>query len=195
MKKIILGTVAILSSLILLNSCSLDNNTTQPQSGAFLIAQTSPTAPSLSVYINSSLFDTGLVYGKYTPYVAGVTPGTYSFSIFAPNATTPSLTSNVTIEVNKYYSYFIIDSFNKVKSVFVNDVFKAPSGDSAYVRFFNFCPNASSPLSLVNSADQNAWADARTFNDQSTNPQYTAFQEVTAGNIYFSITGYSGYCT
>jgi uncharacterized protein DUF4397 len=193
MKKIILGTVAVLSSLIFLNSCTLDNNsTTQPQSGAFLLANTSPTAPSLNVYINNQLFDTGLVFGKYTPYVSGVNSGTYSFGVFAPNATTPSLTSNVTIDVNKFYSYFIIDSFNKVKASLINDVFKVPSGDSAYVRFFNFCPNATSPLSLVNTANQSAWFDSRTFNDQSTNPQYIAFNEVLAGTYNFQLQNIPG---
>ena len=187
MKKIILGTVAVLSSLILLNSCTLNNNnTTQPQSGAFLIAQASPIAPHLSVYINNSVFDTGLVFGNYTPYVTGVNSGTYSFSVFAPNATTPSLTSTVTIDVNKLYSYFIIDSFNKVKAVWLNDVFKAPSGDSVYVRFFNFCPN-SGALSLALSGGANISAD-RVFNDQQTNSQYVAFNnEVKAGTYSFDL--------
>lgn len=187
MKKFPLIVLAVLSSLILLNSCTLDNNnTTQPQSGAFLIAQTSPTAPHLSIYINNSVFDTGLVFGNYTPYVAGVNPGTYNLGVFAPNTTTPSLTSSITIDVNKFYSYFIIDSFNKVKAAFINDVFKAPSGDSAYIRFFNFCPN-SDALSLALSGGANLSAD-RIFNDQQTNPQYIAFNnEVKAGTYSFDL--------
>ena len=94
-------------------------------------------------------------FGDYTPYVRTVNPGTYNFVVDSFGIATPAkLKSTVTIEANKYYSYFIIDSFNKVKAAFINDVFKVPSGDSVYVRFFNFCPNATSPISLVNTADQ-----------------------------------------
>jgi hypothetical protein len=67
-----------------------------------------------------------------------------------------------------------------------------PSGDSVYIRFFNFCPNSTSPLSLVNTADQHAWADGRTFNDQSTNPQYIAFFEEPAGTYNFQLQGIAG---
>src|SRR3954471_4654151 len=98
MKKIILSTVAVLSSLVLLNSCTLDNNnTTQPQSGAFLIAQISPTAPSINVFVNNSTFDTGMLFGNYTPYVSA-TPGTYTVNILASGSGTPSLTSTVAID-------------------------------------------------------------------------------------------------
>ena len=195
MKKIILCAVAILSSLILLNSCTLDNNsTTQPQSGAFLVANVSPTSPKLSVYFNSTskFFDT-LRFGSYSPYAGPVNPGTYTFIVDSSGEANPSkLKSTVTIEANKFYSYFIIDSFNKVKASFINDVFKVPSSDSVYIRFFNFCPNSTSPVSLVNTADQHAWASDRSFNDQSSNPQYIAFFEEPAGTYNFQLQGIAG---
>jgi hypothetical protein len=196
MKKIILSAVAVLSSLIFLNSCTLDNNsnTTQPQSGAFLVANASPTAPTnLSVYINSSRFIDSIHFGVSTPYVTGVNPGTYDFAADSFGTTNPAkLKSTVTIEANKFYSYFIIDSFSKVKAALINDVFKVPSPDSAYIRFFNFCPNATSPLSLVNAANQSPWADGRTFNGQSTNPQYIAFQEEPAGTYNLQLQNING---
>jgi uncharacterized protein DUF4397 len=190
MKKFPLIILAVLSSLMLLSSCLNDpNNTTQPQSGAFLVAQVSPTAPTLSFYFNSTsqILDT-FNFGKYTNYVGPVTPGTYDFMVDSFGTTTPTkLKSTVTIEPNKYYSYFIIDSFSKLKAAFVNDVFKAPSPDSVYVRFFNFCPNATSPLSLVNTDGDATWFDSRTFNDQANNPQYAAFNEVPKGTYTFEI--------
>src|SRR2546423_14049810 len=83
MKKFPLIILAVLSSLILLNSCSIDNNNnTQPQSSAFLLANASPNAPNVSVYINSTtqIFDT-LRFGDYTPYAGPINPGTYSFVV------------------------------------------------------------------------------------------------------------------
>ena len=158
------------------------------------MAQVSPNAPNVSVYINGTTtpFDT-LHFGDFTPYVGPINPGTYTFVVDSFGIATPAkLKSTVTIDANKFYSYFIIDSFNKVKSAFVPDVFKAPSGDSVYVRFFNFSLNNKAPLSLVNSANQSAWFDARTFNDQSTNPQYVLFQEEPAGAYNFEIQDISG---
>jgi hypothetical protein len=191
MKKNLLGILAV-SSVIFLTSCLDNNNTTQPQTGAFLLAQTSPDAPNVGVYINGSPFDT-LHFGNYTRYIGGITPGSYSFAVDSfgiSNSSNARLKSNVTIDANKYYSYFIIDSFSKVKAAWINDVFQAPSSDSIYVRFFNFCPNTAEPINLVNS-DNTAWSQSRTFNDQS-NPQFVAFNERLAGTYTLSLKTVSG---
>ena len=79
MKKVSLVILAVSSSLIILSSCLNNDNTTQPPVGSFLLAQTSPDAPNLSVSINGSLFDT-LHFSNYTPYVTA-NPGTYEFMI------------------------------------------------------------------------------------------------------------------
>jgi len=193
MKRNSLGILAVLSSVILLTSClNNNNNTTQPQSGAFLVAQVSPTAPAnVGVYINNGLFDT-MHFGVYTPYVTNVSPGTYTFMVDSFGSSTHALTSNVTIEAKKNYSYFIIDSFSKVKAAVTNDVIYIPSSDSSYVRFFNFCPNATEPLSLVETTSGSALSANRTFNDQQNNSQFVAFQEVPAGNYSFSLKTVSG---
>ncbi len=191
MKKFILSISAVASLVIILSSCNVnDSGTTQPQLGAFLVAQISPDAQPLSVYINNEGFDTGMVFGNYTPYVTA-NPGTYTFTVFASGASTPALNNTINLEANKYYSYFIIDSFNKVKSSLVSDVFKAPAGDSAYVRFFNFCPNTTEPLSLTDSSGTALFA-SRTFNDQSVNPQYATFNEVLSRTYLFNLKSASG---
>ncbi len=191
MKKLSLGALAVISSCIFLSSCLKNtNSTTQPTLGAFLLAQTSPNAPTLSVYVNSSLFDT-LQFSNYTPYVTA-NPGSYELMIDSFPSTTALIKNTINIEANKSYSYFIIDSFSKIKTAFVNDVYKAPSSDSVYVRFFNFCPNTTEPLNLVDSATSGSFSSLRTFNDQANNPQYTAFNEVKAGTFTFQLKTASG---
>lgn len=187
MKKNSLWILAVVSSFIFLSSClNSNNNTTQPQAGTFLLANASPNSPTLEVFINKSPFDT-LQFGQYTPYLANVTPGTYNFLVDSFGVSTATkLNSDVTVEANKAYSFFVIDSFSNLKSAFINDVFQAPSSDSVYVRFFNFCPN-SGAISLVESTSGGALSANRTFNDQSTNPQYVAFQEVPAGAYNFQL--------
>lgn len=192
MKKISLVLLAVFSSLIFLSSCLNSNGTTQPTTGAFLLAQTSPDAPNIGVTINNQLFDT-LHFGNYTPYVGGVNAGTYSFAVDSFGVATPSkLKSTIVIDANKYYSYFIIDSFKNLKAAFVNDVFQLPSSDSVYVRFFNFCPNTTEPISLVDATSSASLSSNRTFNDQSSNPQFISFQEIPAGAYNLALKTVSG---
>lgn len=188
MKKFIPGIAVIASCIIILNSCTLNNGSTTPtQQSALLIAQTSPDAPPLNFTINGNSLDTGLVYGTYSPYIGPINPGTYNLSIIAKGNNAPSDTTVVTVAGNKYYSYFIIDSFNKIKSAFINDVFKAPSGDSIYIRFLNFCPNINEPIDLYDSTHKLNLSATRNFNDQAFNSDYVAFKEEPVGNYILSL--------
>ena len=117
MKKILGSISAVLAFLFIFSSCNLDNGTTNPQTGFFLVANVSPDAPHLAVTINNSNFDTGFVFGNYTrSHYVSATAGAYNFIIYPTGTSTPVLNNNLNIEANKVYSYFIIDSFTKVKS-------------------------------------------------------------------------------
>jgi len=182
--KNIVSSVLALSVLAFVLSCN-DNNTTNPTRGFFLIANVSADAPPLNVTSNGSdPVASELAFGKYTPYY-NVDPGTYNFSFIPTGTSTPVLTSNLNIEANKVYSYFVIDSFSKVKAAIVEDIFRAPPGDSVYVRFFNFSPNLPQPVSLIDSASGTTLATPfsnRTFNDQQGIPAYANFTEIPSGN-------------
>lgn len=182
MKRIFAGITTVFAFLLILTSCSINSNLTQPQLGAVLAAQLSPDAPRLGVYVNNNAFDTGMVLGVYTGY-ATINPGTYQFSTIPSGTTTPYAQTSVSIQANKYYSFFVIDSFSHKQFSFTNDVFQKPSGDSAYVRFFNFAVNTTQPINLVNasSSPNVVLSQGRTFNDQTNNPQFVAFNEVPAG--------------
>ena len=133
--------VTVAAGMLIFGSSCLDNdNNTNPQQGAFLMTNISPDAPPLNVKLNSQGFGSGLSYGIYTLYYPQ-TAGSYTIA-FSDSTNTTKLTNNISIEVNKYYSYFVIDSFSKVKSAFIEDNLIQPSGDSVYVRFLHFSPNA-----------------------------------------------------
>ncbi len=195
MKKIIAGFVTVLSLAVILNSCTLNNSgstTTTTQQGVFLVAQASPNAPHLNIAINSNPFDTAFAYRIYTPYIKA-NPGTYSFSATGSSSSAPSNTTSVDIEANKGYSLFYIDSFAKLKTALINDVFKAPSSDSIYIRFLNFYPVLNQSLNLIDSTHNNvALSQGRTFNDQQYNPQFATFTEYTSGNYILSLKNAAG---
>jgi len=183
MKKIV-SSISALLFLALVISCN-DNSTSNPTTGFFLVANVSPDAPALNLTINNQdMIDTGISFGTYTPYYSA-NAGTYNFAFYPSGSSTAAISNNVTIEANKVYSYFLVDSFSEVKSSIVPDVFPKPPGDSVYVRFFNFSPSVPQPLSLFDSTANNVLAtpfQSRAFNDQSVNPSFANFVEIPAGN-------------
>lgn len=176
MKKIKIALFACIGLIIFAASCSVDNgdNPDQPI-GAFLMTNVSPDAPPLNVYINGSSITPPISYGVYTLYNPAIA-GSYAFQVTDVNNVTV-LNSTVTIEADKYYSYFIIDSFSKVKAALTLDKYTVPGPDSTYIRFFNFSPN-SQPLSLYDSAGKTKLFSDRVFNNQAG---FTDYMKVPEG--------------
>lgn len=183
------------SSLIVLIACSMvvfqtacsvgDNGgTTNPEEGAFLMANISPDATPLNIFINNSLLDQGFAYGSYTPYYTAVA-GSYALS-FTNAANASVLSNSINIEANKSYSYILIDSFSKIKSTFFEDVLVRPAADSVYIRFFNFSPN-SQLFHLRDSVANKILYTNRSFNDQAANSTYTNFMRLKAGSYTFQL--------
>jgi len=176
-------SIVTIAGMIIFSSCLSTDDSTNPQQGAFLLSNVSPDAPALSVSLNSQGFGSGLSYGIYTPYFAQ-TAGSYTIT-FA-NGTTTALSNSINIEVGKYYSYFVIDSFSKVKSAFIEDKIILPGADSVYIRFFHFSPNAG-PLNFRDSVNATNLFSGRNFNDQ-VNPSFTSFSRIKAGIYTFQLT-------
>lgn len=185
MKK--LPIIISLSVLVLIfaASCSINNSdNTNPQQGNFLLANISPDAPPLNVYLNGAPFGSGLSFGIYTPYFQ-YTAGSYSFS-FTDSTSTTVLTNTVNIEASKNYSYFVIDSFSKLKTSFMQDNIFVPKADSVYIRFFNFSPDAG-PLSLYDVTTDTTLYSTRFFHDEAGNPGAINFNEIKAGIYNFQL--------
>jgi hypothetical protein len=181
----LLAPVALLM-ILFQTSCSMGGNDdgTNPSQGSFLIANVSPDAPALNVYINNSLFNQGFGYRVYTPYY-GAVAGSYTFTFTDANNATV-LSNSINIEANKAYSYILIDSFKKIKSTFIEDKLIVPGADSVYIRFFNFSPN-SQPLNLRDSVKGTVLYKQRAFNDQEYISSNTNFIRVPAGTYTFQL--------
>lgn len=186
MKRILLFAPVALLMIVLQTSCGMGDSggTTNPQQGSFLMANVSPDAPTLNIFINNSLLRQDFAYGAYTGYYTAVA-GSYTLS-FTNSANTPVLSNSINIEANKAYSYIVIDSFSKIKSTFFQDSLIVPGADSVYVRFFNFGPN-SPAYNFRDSARGQVLSKQRTFNDQATNVTYTRFTRIPAGTYRFQL--------
>lgn len=174
MKKLSMIIFAAVGTVIFFNSCSINNNNTNPQLGFVLFANVSPDAPPLTVNLNGTPLPSTLSYGYSQGYFQA-TPGDYNISVFS-SSSSPLIENSITIAASTAYSYFVIDSLSKIKSSLVQDVLNTTSSDSVYIRFFNFSPNAGG-LSLVNAANDSIFYSSRFFNDVSS----SAFVRIKQG--------------
>ncbi len=180
MKNIFFSVAIAFGILILASSCLKSGDTSNPMQGALLISNLSPDAPAVNISLNSKPYIGNLnyPYGTYTfgPPYSLLTAGSYSVDVTdASNANIFSHT--ITIDPNKYYSYFVIDSFAKVKYAFMEDKLITPGADSAYIRFLHFSPDAGT-ISLRDSATKKYFYISRNFNDQNSSPANAAFNEI-----------------
>ncbi|MGI8952856.1 MAG: DUF4397 domain-containing protein [Chitinophagaceae bacterium] len=185
----------VLSAAILfgISSCSLNNNNpTPPPASAFLIAQASPDAVPLDVYINnSSPFLSSFPYGNYTIYQSAA-PGSYRMIFAATGTGVPIVDTTFTFQTNTAYSVFTIDSASKMKATLVVDSLVTPGTDTAKIRFLDFSPNAPA-VNVAIVTPSGVDSHSRTFNDQNLIAAYTYFIPVKAGtcNITVSLAGTS----
>ncbi|MFT4154647.1 DUF4397 domain-containing protein [Parafilimonas sp.] len=175
---------AVAFGILSFASCLKENDgTTNPTQSALMVANYSPDASSLYVTLNSKSYISGLSYG----YLAGyslVTAGTYDAGIASSSSSI--LSDSITLEANKYYSYFIIDSLASLTYAFFEDNLVEPSSDSVYVRFLHFSPDAGT-INFRDSATENYFSKSRTFNDQEATTAYTAFTRMAADTITFQL--------
>jgi hypothetical protein len=174
----------VLIVLICASSCNVNHDNSNPQQGSFLVANVSPDATPVNIYISSSPFQQQMAYGNYTPYYS-LTAGSYTISV-TDASNLAVLNSTVTFDATKLYSYILVDSFKTLKAAFVQDNFKVPGSDSIYIRFFNFSPN-SQPLTLYDSTHSTALYSARVFNDQAFQSDFANFKGMPAGNYTFQL--------
>ncbi len=182
MKKAILSASALIM-IFWISSCKLNsNNSTTKPASAFLVAQASPDAPSVDVYVNSSPLASNVMYGDYTTYTP-VAPGSYTIRITPYNETAIITDTTFNFLPGIYYSVIAIDSFSKIKPAVIRDSLVPPGADSASIRFFNLSPN-SSPVDF-GIAGQSALYSSRTFNDELV--YNTSFSPIKAGTYNFEV--------
>lgn len=185
MKSILFYVVIMFGILTLASSCIKSGDVSTPTSqGALTVANFSPDAPGINISLNSTSYITNLGYKFYTPY-APQTAGSYNVGV-AGTSGANIFSNTINIDPNKYYSYFVIDSFAKLKYAFIEDNLIVPSMDSVYIRFLNFSPNAGL-INFRDSASGNYFSRARMFNDQNTQSAYSAFTRIPMDSHTFQI--------
>lgn len=129
----------LLTAAVLLSSCSKDEDIAQAN---VLVIHASPDAPGVDLLVDDVKQNTSaLTYPQNTGYLK-VNAGSRNFKINVAGTPTTVINANVTLEQDKSYSVFAIDSVSKISAVVVADDLSTPASGKAHVRFIHLSPNA-----------------------------------------------------
>lgn len=184
MKKII---SALCTMLCMIYGCGLTGGETIPPAAGVYIINASPDAPAIDVALNNNTIANGYAYEKDSGYFLN-SPGTYAFKISQTTSGTVLLDQLINFPAGAYHSLFLIDSFNMLKVLFIEDKLTTDTSSYAKIRFFNFCPNSPAVKAIFASAEKDTLTfSSRVFNDQGTSGGYTKFTAVPGGTYNLSL--------
>ena len=129
----------LLMAVTLFSSCSKDEDLAQAN---VLVIHASPDAPGVDLLVDDVKQNTSaLTYPQNTGYLK-VNAGSRNLKVNVAGTTTTVINANVTLEQDKSYSVFAIDSVKKISAVVVADDLSTPAAGKAHVRFIHLSPNA-----------------------------------------------------
>ncbi len=144
MKKITsLKMMSLLAlSIVLISSCSKDEDPVPTPTAKVLVAHASPNAPGVDLLVDDTKQNSAaLTFPGNTGYLT-VSAGTRNIKINVTGTTTTVINANVNFEENKNYSVFAIDSVSKISAIVLGDDLTTPASGKAHVRFVHLSPNA-----------------------------------------------------
>ncbi len=144
MKKIAsLKMMSLLAlSIVLISSCSKDDDPVPTPTAKVLVAHASPNAPGVDLLVDDTKQNTAaLTFPANTGYLT-VNAGTRNIKINVSGTSTTVINANVNFEANKNYSVFAVDSVSKISAIVLGDDLTAPASGQAHVRFVHLSPNA-----------------------------------------------------
>lgn len=137
----------MLSLAVFTTGCKKDDDddetpTPTPTYGKLMAVHASPDAPGVDLLIDNAVQNSSaLTYPNNTSYIQ-VQTGTRNVKINATGTSTTVINASVTIEENKNYTVFAIDSLASIEPLVLTDDLTAPASGKAHVRFVHLSPNA-----------------------------------------------------
>ena len=181
MKNLLVNIFSLIAVSSLLIACDKDDDVAKAK---LMVVHASPNAPNVDVRVNNGLVLTNVAYPTNSAYLE-VNSGSTNIKLSPTGTTTYVIDATTTLDANKNYSIFAIDSVSKIKAVGVGDDLTAPASGKAHVRFFHFSPNA--PAVDIAVASGAVLFSNRTFNDQATNGSLTSFTPLDAGTYNLEV--------
>lgn len=177
-------------TVLTFTSCKDDENVVTPPAvskSKILVTHASPNAPRVDLLVDNVFIDT-LSFPKSSAYLE-VTSGTRNLKVRATGTSLVPIDANVTLDANKNYSVFAIDSLSKISALVTLDDLTAPASGKAHVRFIHLSPDAPAVNIIANGSI--TLFPNRTFNKTITSTEQ-AFTPVDAGTYNLEVRTVTG---
>jgi len=181
MKRIFLPVLSTFVLGLSLISCKKDKDN---PTAKLMVVHASPNAPAVDVRVNNAVALTNVAYPANSSYNS-VKSGVTNIKVSPTGTTTYVIDANVTLEANKNYSVFAVDSVSKIKHAVVADDLTSPAEGKSHIRFFHFSPNA--PAVDIAVTGGPVVFSNRTFNDQSANANLAGFTPLNSGTYNLEV--------
>lgn len=142
MKKLISVSAAfvLLAAFVFLTSCSKDED--EKTYARVLVTHSSPDAPAVDLLIDGNVQNsTALTFPNSTGYLQ-IESGSRNVKVNVSGTTTTVINADLTLEANKNYSVFAIDSVASISALVIADDLTTPASGKAHVRFVHLSPDA-----------------------------------------------------
>ena len=141
MKKniLILTAIAVVFMSVFITSCNKEEDKTY---GKVMVAHASPNAPGVDLLVDNTKVNTSALNFPNNIGYLSVETGMRNFKVNVTGTSTTVINADLTIDENKNYSVFAIDSVSKISALVVADDLTAPASGKAHVRFIHLSPNA-----------------------------------------------------
>lgn len=138
-KKVVLLALAALSVLASCKKSTTEDTTTY---GRVNVTHASPDAPGVDLLVDDTKQNSAaLGFPNSTGYL-DVPIGSRNFKVNVSGTSTSVINANATIEANKSYSIFAVDSVSNIMPLVVEDDLTTPASGKAHVRFIHLSPDA-----------------------------------------------------
>ena len=124
--------------------CSDDDDKkimTSPDTSQIMVIHASPDAPGVDILVDNNKAVTNLEFPVSTGYVP-LNSGDYNIKVNVTNTSTTVIEADLTLDPNKNYSVFAINSVASIGPLVLEDNLAAPAAGNAHVRFLHLSPDA-----------------------------------------------------
>jgi hypothetical protein len=172
--------------LMLATGCKLDQDTEPLPPAAYVsVYNASPNSPGLNIILDSKVINnTSLDYSDQTGYLRFFA-GNRKLEFGPFGATNVVADTTMKFEDSKAYSVFVVDNYQDVDLLVLNDNTDAPAAGKAKVRFLNLSPDAPE-VDLADADNATPLFTGLTFKEPSE------FIEVDAKKYTFQVKSSSG---
>lgn len=167
-------TVAVLFSF---SACKKEEAKTYAN---VLVTHAQPNAPGVDLLVDGSKQNSSaLSFPNSTGYLQ-VESGSRNIKVNVTGTATTVINADLTLEKDKSYSVFAVDSVSKISAVVLSDDLTAPATGKAHVRFVHLSPNAPAVDVAV------ASSGAVVFGNKAFK-EYTSFTPLDAGSYNLDV--------